>query len=355
MKKTLLLAFALMLSAATFAQHQLATLNKNGVITVYYGITALQSAYAAADTGDIITLSPGNFNSVSISKPIVIRGAGMFADAETGTDRTILLDGYTINVNSEHPCFYMEGVSHAGKVTLRGRYQQFVKCYFKTVAGPDWNTAIVLRDASFVNCIIESFETRTSQSGSSYTYVDNTQFANSLILNLGREGNHVLTNCVAKLENTAQYLNTMTINNSILYFNLSSNISNNAYSSHHCIGVNTNSSSSYNYYSSPTPLSQQDLHNYKGLSTVFVNFNGSSYTHGATDLHLTGDAAAFVDEEGRQIGMYGGLMPFDPRVRNPLIGKVTVAPTTTADGKLAVDIELNEPANNTNSNTNSNN
>lgn len=250
----------------------------------------------------------------------------------------------------------MEGVSHAGTVTLRGQYQKFEKCYFKTIAGPSWNTAIVLRDASFVSCIIESFQTTTQNGGTNFTYVDNTQFANSLILNLGREGNHVLTNCVAKLENNTQYLNAMTIRNSILYYSVSNSYnSNNAYSSFHSIGVNTVTGSSYNYYHSSTPLSQQDLLNIKGLNNVFENFNGTSYTHGVTDLHLKGDAAAMVDEKGRPIGIYGGIMPFDPRVRNPLIGKVTVAPTTTSAGILQVDIQLNEPTNNTNTNTDPNN
>lgn len=340
MKKTLLLAFALILSVATFAQQQLATLNHNDQITVFYGLTALQNAYAAADTGDIITLSPGNFNSVNITKPLTIRGAGMFADTEAGTERTILLNAYTINVNHAQPCFYMEGVSHAETVTLRGRYLQFEKCYFKTITGPGNNTGIVLRDASFVNCIIEDFKTTTRVSGNDYVYLDNTQFTNSVILNkLGPEGNHVITNCVAQLYNYALYLNTMNINNSILYYSLGSNSSNNAYSSHHCIGINT-SNSNNNYYSSSTPLSEQDLHNYKGLNTVFVNFDGTSYTNGVTDLNLTGDAANILGSDNTQIGIYGGIMPFDPKVRNPLIGKVTVAPQSTSAGELQVEIEL---------------
>ena len=80
MKKTLLLALAMFFATVSFAQQQLATLNHNDSITVYYGASALQQAHNAAVAGDIITLSPGSFTSVTITKPVSIRGAGMFPD-----------------------------------------------------------------------------------------------------------------------------------------------------------------------------------------------------------------------------------------------------------------------------------
>lgn len=94
MKKSIILAIALVMSVATFAQ-QLATLNHNDSITVYYGMNALQQAHASAVNGDIITLSSGIFNSVNITKAVTIRGAGAWTDTN-GNNNTI----YTMTLRS---------------------------------------------------------------------------------------------------------------------------------------------------------------------------------------------------------------------------------------------------------------
>ncbi len=55
----------------------LATLNHEGSISPYYGSSALQEAYNAANHGDVITLSSGSFLGTDIKKAITLRGAGM--------------------------------------------------------------------------------------------------------------------------------------------------------------------------------------------------------------------------------------------------------------------------------------
>ena len=73
----------LLISANIYAQKQVATLNHNGEISVYYGENSLRTAHSAAVAGDVITLSPGTFNACVITKPITLRGAGCEDDNVT--------------------------------------------------------------------------------------------------------------------------------------------------------------------------------------------------------------------------------------------------------------------------------
>lgn len=341
MKKTLLIAFALMLSAATFAQQQLATLNHNDEITVYYGQSALQSAHAAAVNGDIITLSPGTFNSVNITKAVTIRGAGMFPDTAAGTEPTTLINDYTITVNQDSVySLYMEGIYHASSnVKYEKVYNpQFVKCYFKNIKenNESNSSSSVLYDATFINCIIEYF-----QSGYSRNCAKNPQFVNSVILDLDSRNpnNIILTNCVANVAKNYTFLNATIVTNSIIYGAAQYNNGVNAYSSYYSIGIQTSTYSSADNFFNYSGLADHHLYNYRGMNTVFKNFTGS-YSPGITFEMLDEVAATRLGDDGTQIGVYGGVMPFDPKVRNPLIKKCNVAKKSTVDGKLAVDIEV---------------
>jgi len=345
MKKTLLLAFALILSVATFAQQQLATLNHENTITVFYGQNALSQAHNAAVNGDIITLSPGIFNAVDITKAVTIRGAGMFPDTAAKTEATILVNNYYIQISEyQDYSLYMEGIyNNSGIVTIRESHNaQFVKCYFMTIDhdkywvnnnwayGPEMNS-------SYIQCIIRNF---MHDPYNTRTCAYDTRFVNSAILGLTSAGNPQIKNCVAQLSNTTSSLQNVTVENSILYCannTTSSNgdIATNYITSFYCIGINTYGSGRVYYQSTPA---NNHLMNSFAYSDVFETFNGSS---SATSFKLKESVATtFLDEDGDQIGMYGGQQPFDPKVRNPLIGKVTVAPQSTSDGKLQVDIEL---------------
>ena len=136
MKKALLLCLTLLAATFVFAQQQLATLNHNDSISVFYGASALQQAHAAAVNGDIITLSPGSFNSVDITKAITIRGAGMFPDTVTGIGNTTLLNHFTLNIAYDplHNLI-MEGINCTGETMSYSTIYdpQFSKCLFRNI------------------------------------------------------------------------------------------------------------------------------------------------------------------------------------------------------------------------------
>jgi hypothetical protein len=334
MKKTILFVVAMFVATLTFAQQQLATLNHNDSITVYYGPSALQQAHNAAISGDIITLSPGSFNSVNITKAVSIRGAGMFSDTAAGTAPTILIDNFTVTINNDSlHTLYMEGIYMAGAIMYYSKIfnPQFVRCYFRQIAPTQSNT---MENACFINCVMETFENGFD---SDIAYSRNAQFVNSVILWLRHYGNPSLINCVAQLYNGPDVLNHVSVNNSIVYWNgISDQI--NAYTSFNSIGINIGTSTNRSFFNA-TGLPNHNLHNFYGFASVFKNFRGS-YSDGITFELLDTVAATCLGSDGTQVGIYGGIMPFDPSVRNPLIKKCNVASRSTADGKLAVDIEI---------------
>ena len=82
MKKFFISLVALVCAAMCFAQSsRLATLSHDGKVTTFYGAFALRDAHDAASNGDVITLSSGTFNAVTIKKALTIRGAGMVIDS----------------------------------------------------------------------------------------------------------------------------------------------------------------------------------------------------------------------------------------------------------------------------------
>ena len=70
MKKFVLSFFTLLISVShAFADGESAMLQQGDSIQIFYGTTALTQAYSAADSaGAVITLSPGNFGSLTIEK-----------------------------------------------------------------------------------------------------------------------------------------------------------------------------------------------------------------------------------------------------------------------------------------------
>ena len=70
----------------------MATLQHGDEVSVYYGSTALEEAYkAAADSGDVVTLSAGRFSfSGYVQKSLSIVGNGFVSDMENGVYPTVI-------------------------------------------------------------------------------------------------------------------------------------------------------------------------------------------------------------------------------------------------------------------------
>jgi hypothetical protein len=77
----------------------------------------------------------------------------------------------------------------------------------------------------------------------------------------------------------------------------------------------------------------------KDMADVFKTWTG-----GVSEIEtyeLTDEAKTkYLGDDGKELGIYGGNLPFTPNPTNPKITKFNVASKSTADGKLSVDIEV---------------
>lgn len=346
MKKFVLtLLTALMAVCYCDAQTSLvATLNHEGNITAYYGINALSEAHATAVNGDIITLSSGTFTACDITKAVTIRGAGM--EYSDGMEPTILNNHFSVNISKDiDNVFVIEGIYHTGDLRLlEANKPLFYKCRFYTINTYKNGLNGNVSNANFIHCKVANLF---------YLHTGNTvSFDNCLVNNpiyhaeysVTNYAHFYFTNCVLWIsEKTYQYgnqynnayggatnINFSSLKNCIVYskktddyFNESTTLYNNVAN----INIFTNCPNTTN-------LVEADF------TKLFKTWTGDGYSD-TEKYDLTNTAATtYVGDNGKQVGIYGGSLPYDPIPTHPKITKLNVASKTTADGKLSVDIEV---------------
>lgn len=145
MKKIILSLVALFGAITVNAQTSdavTATLQTGDNTKVYYGITAFQQAYNDAETGSIITLSPGEFSYIySFQKSVKVYGAGYYDDEATGVKRTYVTSGITISGDylTALSDVYLEGIYFNGDINFSTPDEPFrnikiVKCSFNAMS-----------------------------------------------------------------------------------------------------------------------------------------------------------------------------------------------------------------------------
>lgn len=330
----IIIAVALLQTLSIEAQRPFATLEHEGTMTAYYGTTALFQAHSAAVAGDIITLSPGMFTAVNITKAITIRGAGMFADTITGTTPTYISGSFTFSVPNDNLHYLtIEGLFFMNDVKYGSSHNPiFSKCMFYTRLADSSNISRLMYNATFINCIIQQWENLFyGYYGNTDTYTAiGTTFQNCVILKSSDNSKDILTNCIAKIE--TNYCHYRTISNCILYSTNGNNGSeSSAVTSWNSIGINTPTNS---YYFHNNMLASHYLHNYSSFNSVFKYFNGT-YIDGMSFELQDNIANTILGNDGTQVGIYGGTHPWNPRVQNY---KITVPSESNASGQLPVTI-----------------
>lgn len=326
MKQLLFFVTALILAVLPVKAQtsQVATLSHEGTITTFYSANALKDAYAAAVDGDVITLSSGTFTSVNIEKNITLRGAGMMPDE----DPTIITGDLEVNCPiSETNYLTLEGFYQNGRLKFSTSKTttdvRIVKCQFKEF------TFAYVKNLTAVNTFFRRF----------YTYSDGRAsgtFINSLIDNCGIATGNSSSITSASFTNCVFWFGSSNFGG--LYNSLLKN----------CIIGNSgalqsmyfpeNTIASYCYYYGPATAPFRN-----SPSTTNHSSNKSpDDVFSDTNLQILKDElqTTWLGEDGTQVGIYGGFLPFDPTPTNPQITKFNVASKTTADGKLSVDIEV---------------
>lgn len=346
MKKLFSFISMFCMSMIVFAQGSLlATLSHDGNISAFYGASALKSAVAAAESGDVITLSSGQFSATNITKPITLRGAGMSVstDSLNAHEATIIQGSFSINIaDSLEGRLAMEGLYFNNGITYSGvlNNAQFLKCRFLNFTA---GTNALSRNTSFIHCRIYNGYTQKGESNAffincavgcpeSTSSSSSIEFSNCFIKfdsssNFGGYANEVINayykNCIIQATHMSNVITYAIPSSCTAYY---------------CVGLgyksifyNMTGKNSTNKYASD-------------ITSLFKTYTTTTYDTYIQDRYnfkLTDEAAVkCLGTDGTQVGMYGGNLTYDENPTIPQITKCNVAAKSTADGKLSVDIEV---------------
>ena len=306
----------------SLAQTQVATLQHGDSISVFYGANAFVDAHTAAESGDIITLSSGSFTVPSeVTKAITLRGAGATVDTVASTNPTIFGGTIYLNVADTTNFLTIEGILFTNGVYYKTlNNPKFIRCNFTEI---DYYSGL-MQNAQFVNCIINDFD---------FYYAKNTILINSVVWNPDDIYNNspvVLYNSIMKV---ADYHSSLSAYNSIIV-RTSNSYPGSSCSFINCIGINT--------YSSGSPFGSgftTGCTTYSSYEDVFESFTGE---FSMEEKFILKDeiATGFLGEDGTQVGIYGGFMPYSNRPSYMVLKRCNVASQSTIDGKLSVEIEV---------------
>ena len=328
--------FVLLLSLAgmknALAQNQVATLQHNDSITgVFYGQHAFVSAYNAAANGDIITLSSGTFDNCNIAKSITIHGAGCVYDSVTQVMPTIIPGEFFIqhnNVSFEGVWIRGNGVtSYSGPENV-----SFVKCNLDKIGVAHADNR---ENWSFVNCIVKDFGGASDCQYIGMTIINSVvRFTKYFHTNVSNPT--TIINSIVLFDNStnnATHMANITANNSIIQ-TVSGHVITDC-SFFNCIGIKLGTSSLFDGITQNVMI----VDNY---DDVFETFTGTvSYDN---NYQLKDEiATSFLGNDGTEVGIYGGIMPYNPRPNYMIIRSCNVAGRTNEDNKLSVEIELLNP------------
>lgn len=319
------LVAAMMAATATFAQNTLvATLTHGENVTMYYGTYALRDAHNAAASGDIINLSGGAFQAITITKAVTLRGSGI--DAQ---DPTFIVNDLSINIpTTDTGRLSMEGIRCANTVYLKGTLTNayFLKCQFYQMQSSSNNTTI--KNAMLADCKVTN---------TLYLYGNSTfQFINSFVNGFNNGSDNAAAsfiNCVIRGNSGyADFFAYSQMVNCVICVSSSSSLPSSSVANN-CVSVG------YNYdifKNTPSSTSCKTVKNYADVFKTFTGTYSDAETFELTDAAKTN----YLGTDGMQVGMYGGVLPYTSTPSYPQITKMNVANKTTADGKLSVEIEV---------------
>ena len=317
MKKLFTSLVALMVATMSFAQELVATLSHDDNITMFYGTFALRDALEAAVSGDVINLSGGSFQAEDIEKAVTLRGTGI-----DDVNPTFIINSFTIEVPTDDANrLSMEGIRCTGSISTYGEFNNayFLKCQFDKIY---IYSTCTCKNMTFANC-------KLTNTFLVYSDDSSVQFVNSYVgdfQSISAKGSSFsFYNCVIKRSVNIYYSH---LYNCIIYGGSGSGVLGSSNSAYHCVSIGTGSVS--------------DNHLKNEISTFEEMFKDFTGTYSDEQTFELTDAAKtkFLGNDGTEVGIYGGLMPYRSTPTYPLITKMNVAKKTTADGQLDVEIEV---------------
>lgn len=342
-----------MIATVSFAQTSLlATLSHDGTISTFYGTTALKEALEKADNGDAITLSAGQFQAANITKAITLRGAGMSVsnDSESSHESTIITGDFEINLPEEvSERLIMEGLYFSSTIQYKGTIKNalFMKNRFFTITS-DANDG-VMQNCSFIHCRVGGWFRLQDNS--------NVNFINSIVRdpdNATRSNsNFQFENCIILFANTnidrniwyagcvkdSYYKNCIIWNGDYAGSAITSRAIPSSNVAYNCLGIVHNNYTDNGYGNLFYNIANKNNTNKSVTSAIFKD--GSIDYADYLTYSLTDEAKTqYLGTDAKEVGLYGGNIPYEEDPTTPQITKCNVAAKSTADGKLSVDIEV---------------
>lgn len=336
MKKTFFACLCFGFFAVASAQNQfVATLQHGDEVSNYYGSDALKKAYNASESGDIITLSSGAFNSCNIEKGITVRGAGLNSELKTevngnfevySTDEswTTTFEGLKLNSTVYVYSQYAEG---AGKVVFEKNYINALRDYYRNTPTENSTPTFIVIDSYVKNLGINYnhtkftaynsiFEGDKSTSHSDYA---NPTFYNCLFIGRIDMSSAIFNNCIFYATSGSWYGNLS-----------STSVATN------CLGINPTSNNTFSNLPSGASINNSME---TDITEIFKTFTGE-FTSFAELYELTEKGKSYKGIDGTEVGVQGGFSPYSLHVQYPVISKFQADSKAGTDGKLNVTIEV---------------
>ena len=327
------IAFVFTMGAWAQNEVQYALLQHGDNITSFKGSTALSEAVAAADDGDVITVSQGIFTGdIYIKKSISIYGAGFEEDAVAGTEKTETTGQIFIGADDTNTTIsqvHFEGMCITGNYYTRlyvGNNSpvsnlSISKCNVSSYIWVSRDVDQITIDNSVINSLCGSDKTRTVGN----LLIKNTYITN-VVIDLSLESSVLIDHCIqagnyGPKDNTAQFRYT----NCIFVASGSSNSSNNqpyhnslGSTLDHCI-YNTTNTTGY-YYGIVLRTDNTVIKDCIAVQISDIFNDASDGTYSATRTFELQNPNEWIGTDGTQIGILGGegfsKVPSTPVVKN---------------------------------------
>lgn len=352
----------LLISANIYAQKQVATLNHDGEISVYYGENSLRTAHSAAVAGDVITLSPGTFNACVITKPITLRGAGCEDDSVTlkteiqpyrfsyasGSHTYYAKTYLTLDIPEDSlyhftmegiyvgSSYYIDGENCIQYLNIDRAYNpQFIKCKVENLSaqsysipsGTSYNNLVsdnIFKNATFIDCHITRMLNQFNYGSVSLNFINS--YVGELPLS-----NVSSYNSYLKLGSSSLYNNLYAYNSIVQGYTSTSSLGIGATSLlQNCIAIRLGS----NYADLLKNMSPYNNTNMQVMSPSNI-FETEGFYVLKEEIVNT-----FLGDDGTEVGIHGGLYPYNTKPNYMVIKNIDVADKATSDGKLNLEIEL---------------
>lgn len=318
----------------------IATLQHDGNFRHFYGQDALTAAYAAAADGDIITLSPGTFTwSGDFTKGITLRGNGIDAAEKTYISGSVNFYSESSNLKT-----VVEGVWFTGSVYVYNDasgdgqgHISFIKdnitrmyasssSQFSKISGPKvriynckvGNTSFgenTYPDFVFCNCTV------INPNGSYKNFGSNISAFVNCYIDYNRNYNNIGRPDLAYYLN---FYNCIFTPNSYDAYRLKSTAS--------CFNCLCSSSVGSFF---------DDLQSGSNIDCRIVGGDIFSGSFGTSPL--TEDAKSkYIGTDGTEIGIYGGMYPWNNTVQYPTVTTFQPEPKTSKEGILNIQVAVDE-------------